>query len=316
MKFNLEERIFTFSNYVKAVYGRRTFRVGLSTGIPCPHRVKNGGCIFCNPETFTGQYQGLGLSIADQMSQAVPRIKDTCGDVALIAYFQDETSTAGDIFFLKKLFQQASAYPEVVALTVSTRPDYINEDVLDLLSSLQIPVTIELGMQTIHDQSLRFLKRGHDFKSTVKALDMCKIAGIRTGVHLIIGIPGETLEMMQQTIDYISQETEIKEVKFHNLIVYENTDLDALYQKNEIPVLSKERYIEILANLLSRLNGDIVVSRLFTSNVRQSGIARNAFEGNKTKWMNQLRLYMIDNRIIQGINSKKIYDNDKISEYI
>lgn len=316
MKLNLEERIFVFSNYVKAAYGKRTYRIGLSTGVTCPHRVKNGGCIFCNPHTFTGEYQNQGLTIKQQLDNAIPRIKKSCGDVALIAYFQDETSTAGDIGTLKQQFSKALEHPEIVALTVSTRPDYVNPDVLDMLASFHIPVTIELGMQSIHDNSLDFLNRGHDFAATQKALQLCESAGIRTGVHLILGIPGETRDMMKQTIDYISQKSNIAEVKFHNLVVYEHTTLNILYEKNKLHIPDLDEYIELLANLLRSLRGDIVVSRLFTSNVRRSGIALNAFPGNKTKWMNQLRLFMIEHEIIQGDQTNVIFDPRKIKEFL
>ena len=289
-----------FSNYVKQRYGKRTFRVGLSTGIPCPNRMNNGGCIYCNPGTFTGEYQAQGLTITEQFQQAVPRIKKSCGDVALIAYFQDETSTAGDIDHLFTLYKEAIQHPEVVALTLSTRPDYVDEMLLRRLAALSKPVTIEFGMQTIHDSSLSFLNRGHDFVQMERALDLCESFNIRTGVHLIIGIPGETHAMMRETIDYLTMRSNIAEVKFHNLVVYEHTTLDKMYREDDLHIPELTEYIELLADLLSRLRGDIVVSRLFTSNVRQSGIARNVFPGNKTKWMNQLRLYMIEKNIIQG----------------
>ncbi|MCF7883536.1 MAG: TIGR01212 family radical SAM protein [Candidatus Cloacimonetes bacterium] len=310
----MEYRLFTYSTYLKHRFGRKVFRVGLSTGFPCPHREKTGGCIFCNAETFTGEYQAVGKSISEQLESAIPRIKDSCGDVALLAYFQDETSTAGSIEFLKQKFQSALSHPEVIGLIVSTRPDFVNEEVIDLLKSFNVPTTIEIGLQSIHDKSLEFLNRAHTFEEVDKAIQLCGEAGLDVGVHLIMGIPGESFADMLQTIRYISSNKFIKQVKFHNLVVYKNTKIARLAETGEIELLRIPNYIEILANLLPELRGDIVVSRLFTSNIRRSQIAIGKYNGNKTKWMNELRKFIYNHGINQGsatdveYNFRKYYD--------
>ncbi len=300
MEQRLEYRIFTYSTYLKQRFGKRVFRVGLSTGIPCPHRIKTGGCIFCDPETFTGEYQSGGLNIQEQLQDAIPRIKKNCGNVALLAYFQDDTSTAGDIDILKRKYEQALSHPEVIGLVVSTRPDYVNDEVVELLSSFDVPVTIEIGMQSVHDKSLEYLNRGHTFDDTERAIEVCGKAGLEVGVHLIMGIPGETFEDMLATIKYISSNKFIKQVKFHNLVVYKNTKLAEMISSGEASIYEIPEYIETLAKLLPYLRGDIVISRLFTSNIRRSQIAIGKFEGNKTKWMNELRKYIYKNNIVQG----------------
>jgi radical SAM protein (TIGR01212 family) len=300
MEQRLEYRIFTYSAYLRKKYGRKVFRVGLSTGIPCPHREQTGGCIFCNAETFTGEYQSKGLTIEQQLADAVPRTKESCGDVKLLAYFQDDTSTAGNIDFLRKKFTEALSHPDIIGLVVSTRPDYINSEVVKILNSFEVPVTVEIGLQSIHDSSLRFLNRGHNFQQVDKAIQLCGKADLNVGVHLIIGIPGETFDDVLETIQYISANKYIKQVKLHNLVVYKNTKLAEITKKWKIPTLQIPKYIEILANLLPHLRGDIVVTRLFTSNVRRSQIAQGDFVGNKTKWMNELRKYIYKNNIVQG----------------
>jgi len=228
MEQKLSEKIYLYSDYLKQKYGRKVFRVGLSLGKECPHRKKNGGCIFCNPTTFTGDYQSGSLSIAEQLEEAIPRIKKTCGDVSLLAYFQDETSTAGNIEFLRQKYSEALEHPEIIGLIVSTRPDYINHEIVDLLKSFSVPVTIEIGLQSIHNKSLDFLNRGHNYEDFKKAVKICGEADLTIGVH------------------------------------------------------------------------DIVITRLFTSNVRQSGITLLNFEGNKTKWMNSFRMYLYEHNIEQG----------------
>jgi radical SAM protein (TIGR01212 family) len=308
MEERLEYRIFTYSAYLQKKYRRKVFRVGLSTGIPCPHREQTGGCIFCNAETFTGEYQSQGLTVKQQLADAVPRIKESCGDVKLLAYFQDDTSTAGEIDFLRKKFEEALSHPDVIGLVVSTRPDYVNNEVVELLNSFEVPVTVEIGLQSIHNSSLRFLNRGHDFQHVEKAIKICGKSGLNVGVHLIIGIPGETFDDMLETIQYISANKYIKQVKFHNLVVYKNTKLAEITKKWKIPTLQIPKYIEMLANLLPYLRGDIVVTRLFTSNIRRSQIALGDFTGNKTKWMNELRKYIYKNNIFQGSETEIEYD--------
>ena len=300
MKKVLEDRIYTYSNYMKEKYGRKVFRVGLSIGKICPHRLKTGGCIFCNPETFTGEYQAEGLSIPKQLDKIIPRIKHSCGNVGLLAYFQDETSTAGSIDFLKEKYQQALNHPEILGLVVSTRSDYITPKVLDLLKSFKVNVTVELGLQSIHNKSLDLLNRGHDFKSVDEAIKLCGEAGLEVGVHLIMGIPGENLLDMIETINYVSNNRYIKQVKFHNLVVYEDTKLSEMVNMQNWGIFSIDDYIPILAESLSYLRKDIVVARLFTSNIRQSQIAIGNYDGNKTKWMARLRNYMNDHDIYQG----------------
>ena len=297
MEERLEYRIFTYSAYLLNKFGEKVFRVGLSTGKICPHRAYNGGCVFCNPHTFTGEYQSKDLSIEEQLKDAIPRIKKACGDVQLLAYFQDETSTYGDINFLKQKYEEALSHQEVIGLVVSTRPDYITDEVVELLASFKVPVTIEIGLQSIHNKSLEFLNRGHTFEQVVKAINLCGEARLTVGIHLILGIPNETFNDMLQTIKWVSYNKYIKQVKFHNLVVYKNTKLAKI---EDISCYSIEDHIINLGKLIPYLRGDITVSRLFTSNIRRTQIAVDEYKGNKTQWMNSLRKYLYKNKLNQG----------------
>ena len=308
MEERLEYRIFTYSAYLLNKFGKKVFRVGLSTGKKCPHRVRNGGCIFCNPHTFTGEYQSHGLSIKEQYNDAIPRIKKACGDVHLLAYFQDETSTYGDIKFLKQKYDEALSHSEVIGLVVSTRPDYINHEVIELLTSYKVPVTIEIGLQSIHNKSLEFLNRGHSFEQAEKAIKVCGEAGLTVGVHLIMGIPNETYDDMFRTVKWVSSNKYIKQVKFHNLVVYKNT---RLAEMKDIPIYTIKEHIKNLGDLIPHLRGDIAVSRLFTSNIRRTQIAVDEYKGNKTQWMNFLRKYLYKHNLNQGDETGIKYDYGK-----
>jgi len=312
-KNRLEDRIFTYSDYLKKKFNKKVFRLGLSLGRPCPHRIKEGGCIFCNPQTFTGSYQSKGLSIREQLEVAIPIMQKSCGNVDFLAYFQDETSTAGSIEFLRSKIYEAIQHPKIIGLVLSTRPDYINDEVIDLLNEINIPVTLEIGLQSIHDKSLKFLNRGHSFDDTSRIIQKSGEFGLDIGVHVIIGIPNEDQTEMIETIKYISSEKYIKQIKIHNLVIYKNTKLEQIAKKNKLKTLSISDYLEVLPELIINLRGNIAISRLFTSNILRNQIAVNEFSGNKTKWMNELRKKMIHKNYIQGMKTKLLYNNNYIS---
>ena len=303
----LEDLIFSYSTYIHQIFHEKVFRVGLSIGIDCPHRIQTGGCIFCNPDTFTGEYQRANISIDEQFRIAIPRIHNSCGKVKLLAYFQDETSTACSVDFLRRKMDQAMSYTDVVGVVVSTRPDYISQNHIDFFQTLSYPFTLELGLQTVHNKSLNWLQRGHSFEQVDKIINKCGDAGIEIGVHLILGIPSESFEEMRETVTYVSNNSFIKQIKLHNLVVYKNTLLEQMMLNKKCKLLSIKEYIELLSELIPHIKGDKVISRLFTSNIRRTQVALNHLEGNKTKWMNWLRLLMEEKKYKQGSKTALSY---------
>lgn len=297
----LEDRIFTYSEYLKKKYNKKVFRIGLSIGKTCPHRRLNGGCIFCNPKAFTGDYQWNSLTITEQIHQAKVKIKKNCKAAHFLAYFQDETSTACSIDELQQIFKSTLNFEEIVGIILSTRPDFVSDDFVEFFASLQIPFTLEIGLQTIHNKSLQLVNRGHTFEICDSIIEKCGKAGIEIGIHLILGIPGETIEDMKQTIHYISNNPYIKQVKFHNLVIYKNTELHTMYKNYEIQNYTIEEHNKNIATLIPYLRGDIAVTRLFTSNILNTQPTAVEYRGNKTKWMNQLRLELINRKIYQGM---------------
>lgn len=302
--------VLTYSTYLKKKYGRKMFRVGLSTGISCPHRQSSGGCSFCQPHTFSNSYP-RHTSVGDQLAQIIPTIKKDCGDVGLIAYFQDDTSTAGSPQQLREIFLQASDAADIKELVISTRPDYLDTEIIRMLQSIPCQVTVEIGMQTLHEKSLNYLRRGHDFNCVHRAIENCGQAGLDVGVHLIIGIPDENLDDMQQTFHYISDNKYIKQVKLHNLVIYKNTKLYEEYLHNKIKPLSIDEYIWLLRVLFQYLRGDIVVTRMFTSNLSRDGSAVGDIVGNKMQWTQKLAREMSENNIVQGCKTKLAYNRSK-----
>ncbi len=297
---HLSELIRTYSNHMLKQYGEKVHRVGVSTGIPCPHR-QAGGCVYCNPDSFRGDYQNRALSIEQQLDEGIEIISRNTGAQTFIAYFQDETSTAGDIDHLRDIFSRALRYPQIRALVISTRPDYVDEAICEMLRSLSRAVILEIGVQSIHQASLEYLRRGHSHQDSEHAINLCQKYGIETGVHLILGIPGEEFSDMQKTIQWVSGNPGIKEVKLHNLVIYRGTELARLWKEGKIEQMPIDDYIEMLSELIPWIREDIVISRLFTSNILHNDLSVTELLVNKPKWMNQLRLKLIKKGYKQGI---------------
>ncbi len=291
---NLSELINTYASFMQRKYERRVQRVPLSTGIPCPH----GKCIFCRPDTFTDPVSNQ--DVITQFHTLTDRMGKMFKHPAWIPYFNAETGTYGDLTQLKRIFQTALQQQNVVELAISTRPDCVSEEVCTLLKGLEKPVTVEIGMQTIHDRSLDFLRRGHTHAQTEQALELLKRYGIRTGVHLIIGIPGETIDDMLETVRWISGSGLIDEVKFHQLVIYRDTELEKIMQHDRFIPLTTSDYLTILTRLLPELDERIVVSRMFTSNVRRTGVAIAPDTGSKLEAMNELGQRLKSGNIRQG----------------
>ena len=298
---NLEERINTISKYYKNKYKKRMFRIGLSIQKTCPHQAKNGGCIFCLPNTFTDANLDKIQSVKDQIDYLIPKIEKKCGQVGYIAYFQDNTSTYGDPEFLKRCFLEADNHQMIDEIIISTRPDYLNSEMIKIFSCLNKPLTIEIGIQTIHDKSLLFLNRNHTQQDNEDSINLLKEHDIRTGVHLILGIPCETTKDVMETIYWINLK-KISEVKLHHLIAYEGTKLGDLFINKQIkfPFSSFEDYLLLLSKIILKINPNCNISRFFTSNLNQTMSALNQFPGIKKIWLNELTKYLNQHDIHQG----------------
>ncbi|MDD3051430.1 MAG: TIGR01212 family radical SAM protein [Candidatus Cloacimonetes bacterium] len=298
MKIRIENRINLYSSYLKEKYGKKVKKICLSTGIVCPHREKTGGCIFCQPETFIENNNFNKIPITEQINRQINEFEDK--ECLFTAYFQDETSTAGEEAYVCKCINAAVQHPHIQEIIISTRPDYISKQLISNLKELEKKITLEIGLQSIHDKSLAFLRRGHDFRDIENCIDLCSAAKIDLGVHLIIGIPDESLSEIIETTDYVSDQKQIKFVKLHNLVAYRNTPLGELFEKNMIKLPEIKQYIDLLCEILPYLRKDIVITRLFTSNVLRNRTALNANTGSKKIWMNELDRKLRENNIWQG----------------
>lgn len=294
----LENHINLLSQCWKNKYKTRVMKVGLSLGLTCPNRQK-GACVFCLPTTFTDEIiDNKRLSLTEQIDFLLPKIRQSTKAKKFIAYLQDETSTACNLDYLKDslaIIEKSSIFEEII---ISTRPDYIDKDILKVIKSVELPITIELGMQTIHDSSLFFLNRNHTHQDSVNALQLCQEFEIPTGVHLILGIPNETVALIMETINFVNDQINIKDVKIHNLVVYKNTKLADIYP--DYNFLNYPDYLDLLANVIGNLRPEKSISRLFTSNLRKDSLAIDSFPDFKQIWLKDLWLLLNEKSIFQG----------------
>ena len=291
------------NDHLRSRFGRKVYKLSLRGVTTCPNRdgtVGTRGCIFCS-DSGGGEFAACGSGIAEQLTDARRRVADKVPEGAgYIAYFQSFTNTYAPVSVLRPLFTAAMAPQDVVALSVATRPDCLGEDVLDLLAELNRhkPVWVELGLQTVHETTARYIRRGYDLGVFDEAVRKLKERNIEVIAHQIIGLPGETEEMIYQTADHIAR-SGCDGVKFHLLHVLRGTDLAAEYAAGKLQTLAMEDYFRLLCGCIERMPPEMVIHRLTGDGAKRDLIAP-LWSGDKKTVLNALRCYMVQHDIQQG----------------
>jgi hypothetical protein len=261
------------NSYLREVYGERVQRISLDAGLNCPNRdgtLSRKGCIFCDSRgSGTGAMIHEGLPIVEQVRQGCRFAEKRYGAKKFIAYFQSFTNTYGPVEKLKALYDTALNQPGMVGLSVATRPDCVNHEVLDLLRSYlgDHAVWIEFGLQSAHDKTLDMINRGHDVACFVSSVLMAHQYGLDICVHVILGLPGETREMMLATADFLS-DLPVQGVKIHLLYVPDKTPLASLYDRGLFHCLEMDEYAGLVVDFLEHLSPSIVIHRLTGDPIR------------------------------------------------
>ena len=263
------------SDYYKEKFGCKVYKLSLDGGFSCPNRdgtLGTGGCIFC---TGSGEFaEGGNESIALQLDRAKLRVNAKNRDGKYIAYFQAFTNTYGPVEHLRKLYREAIAPGDIVGLAIGTRPDCLGDEVIALLAEINAvkPVSVELGLQTIHAETARYIRRGYCAEVYFDAVRRLKKAGIEVVTHIILGLPGETEEMMLQTTRAaVSAGTD--GVKFHLLHVLRGTDLAKDYEAGKFRCLTLEEYGCILKQCVDLLPEGTVIHRITGDGAKKDLIA-------------------------------------------
>ena len=251
---------------MKRQFGCKVYRLALDGGCSCPNRdgkIGYGGCIFCSAGGSGDFAADRRLSVTQQILAQEEKIREKRPVDSFIAYFQAYTGTYAPTEHLKSIFTEAVSRPEVIVLSVATRPDCLPPDVLDLLARLaeQKPVWVELGLQTIHEDTARFIRRGYPLEVFEKAVSDLRSIGIDVIVHLILGLPGEDAGRVLQSVRYLNG-CDIQGVKLQLLHILNGTDLAEYWRAHPFPVMTQEEYTLLLIDCLEHLRGDIVIHRL------------------------------------------------------
>ncbi len=261
-----DKRYHSLDYEMKKRYGEKVYKLALDGGFTCPNRdgtLGTEGCIFCSAGGSGDFAASHSLTISEQIEEAKSLIASKQSGKRFIAYFQAYTGTYAPLARLRALYEEAICHPEIVVLSIATRPDCLPPDVLDLLAELNRikPVCVELGLQTIHPKTAEYIRRGYPLSVFDRAVSELHKRGIETIVHVILGLPGETAEDMLNTAKYIGA-MPVSGVKFQMLHILRDTDLYEEYQRHPFHILTLEEYTDILIRCIELLPPDMVIHRL------------------------------------------------------
>ncbi len=300
------KRYHTLDYFYKQKFGKKVCKISLNAGFTCPNKDGTkgfGGCIYCSKlgsGDFAGQKE---KSLITQFNEIKEIMKKKWKDALYIGYFQANTNTYAETDILKQKYEPILKLENVVGLNIATRPDAITEDCLDYLEELskRTYLTIELGLQTIHEKTTKLINRGHDLKCFDEMVKKLRDRNINVVVHIINGLPYETKEMMLETVEHINQ-LDIQGVKIHMLHIIKDTQLEKIFEKEKFHVLTKSEYIDIVIEQLERLRPEIIINRITGDPVKEDLIEPN--------WL--LKKFCVLNDIDKEMVKRNSYQGKKV----
>lgn len=267
-----------FGDYLHERFGVRILKLPLDAHLGCPNRdgsLDTTGCIFCAPDGSASPVVNPENDIIAQMMAAQDSFRRGNVPTRYIAYFQAFTNTYAPLQKLKELYDSALSFEGIAGIMIGTRPDCLPDEVIDLIASYKrddFELWLEIGMQTMHEKSLKFLNRHHSYEHTLDAVRRTSKRGIDICLHLILGVPGETWDDMMRTAEEVSM-LPIAGVKLHHLHVIRNTPLARMHERKEIHLMSFQEYVSTTCDFIERLRGDILIHRLSGDRDRESLVA-------------------------------------------
>lgn len=294
------KRYHTLNYFFRNKFGSKVFKVALNAGFTCPN-YKNGGCIYCSHGSGNN-YQEMDL--VEQFNLVKIPLERKWPNSKYIAYFQANTNTYAPLSVLKEKYEQVLIIPNVYGLDIATRSDALSEEILDYLSELnkRTFLIVELGLQSMHEDTLKFIRRGHDLKNFEEAVKKLKERNIFVVVHIINGLPYETKEMMIETVKYLNT-LGIDGIKIHMLYISTGTPLALIYKDHPFPLLTKEEYIDIVCEQLEHLDPKIVIMRITGDPIKEELIAPT--------WL--VKKFCVLNDIDKEMKKRDIYQGDKVN---
>lgn len=266
----------SLNQYLKVRFGTKIYKIALDGGFTCPNRdgtLGTRGCIFCSKGGSGDFAESRKLSIYDQIEQGKRKVAGKIKDGKYIAYFQAFTNTYASVDRLESLYTQAIEHEDIVALSIGTRPDCLSEEVIELLERLNKikPIFVELGLQTIHEGTAKYIRRGYELSVYDDAVRRLHKAGLNVVTHLIIGLPNETKDDMLKSVEYVCRVTD--GIKLQLLHILKGTDLEAQYNDGKIKTLTLDEYCDIICDCIKIIPKSVVVHRLTGDGAKKDLIA-------------------------------------------
>lgn len=287
----------SFNKYLKDKFGQKVYKISLDGGFTCPNRDgKTGtrGCIFCSKGGSGDFAENRDMSITEQIESGKKKVEKKIKSGKYIAYFQAFTNTYAPVEILRQKYEQAINHPDIVALSIATRPDCLGDDVLRLLDEMNKikPVFVELGLQTIHQKSAKYIRRGYDLSIYDKAVRDLKKIGVNIVVHVILGLPNESENDMLETVKYVC-ESGANGIKLQLLHVIDGTDLAKDYEKGLFKTLEFDEYVNLIVKCVKIIPKDIVIHRLTGDGAKKDLIAP-LWSADKKKVLNAINKALME----------------------
>ena len=282
---------YSLNQYLRDIFGQKVYKIAIDGGFTCPNRdgtLDTRGCIFCSGAGSGEFAQDRMESIALQIAKAKEKVAGKIKEGKYIAYFQAFTNTYAPVSRLRKLYEEAMAQEDIVALSIATRPDCLSPEVMRLLMECnqKMPVWVELGLQTIHENTAQYIRRGYALSVFDDAVNRLQEAGISVIVHVILGLPGESREDMLASVDYVGK-SGVNGIKLQLLHVIQGTDLEKEYQQGKFQVLELEEYVQLVADCIALLPKDMVIHRMTGDGDKRTLVAP-MWSADKKKVLNRL----------------------------
>lgn len=298
----------SLNNYLRNKFGKKVYKISIDGGFTCPNRdgkISTGGCIFCSAKGSGDFATSKSLSITQQIEQGKERVRSKTKDNSFIAYFQAFTNTYAPIDVLESKFTEAINHKDIVALSVATRPDCVDDNVLKLLKKLNKikPVWVELGLQTIKESSVDYIRRGYENSVYVDTATKLRNIGIEVITHIILGLPNENKLDMLRSVDFACKYS--NGIKLQLLHILKGTDLLKDYENSKFNALTMEQYIDILCDAVSIIPKNVIIHRL-TGDGDKKILVAPLWSGNKKVVLNTINKTFEERNIIQG--SKTLQD--------
>ena len=299
------KRYYDLKSYWRNRFGCTVHKLQIDAGFTCPNRdgrVATGGCIYCDGRGSKLRQSGILPSVADQIAAGKKYYKPAASK--FVAYFQTFTNTYAPVKTLKALYDEALAQEEVIGLSIGTRPDCLPPEVIDLLAGYakQHHVWVELGLQSASDRTLEFINRGHTFGQFSEAVEALGSKGLNLCVHIIIGLPGESDEDVRETARTVAA-LGVQGIKIHSLLALDGTKMGEMYKQGGLPMISKEKYASLVADVLELLPPEMIIQRLTADGYRDILLAP-AWAQNKLDVLNAIHQELERRNSYQGMRRR------------